>query len=158
MASGGPQNGWQDLERDLPLGFWALPSTFYKWVVWFGRSFYEKSRRPRNKNKKQKEKNVVYSGRTLVPKKTICGFCWQGWIRLEGFLKTYSMQRILVNMGPIKTQCLSLEITLWICWAGLLADCRWVHLVTEYPSKVVNRTVRSAVGCEADTADSTAQG
>ena len=28
MAARGPQNGRRGLERGLPIGFWALPSTF----------------------------------------------------------------------------------------------------------------------------------
>ena len=54
MAYRGPQNGRRGLERDLPLGFGVLQSTFSKKVFWSERSFYEKSRQQEKNKRKEK--------------------------------------------------------------------------------------------------------
>ena len=47
MATRGPQNGRRGLESGLPLGFWAVPSTFAKEVFEFDYSFYENLKNPK---------------------------------------------------------------------------------------------------------------
>ena len=55
MATRGPQNVQQGLERGVPLGFWA---TFTKFVFWSEHSFYEKVCDGEVNEKSGKETNI----------------------------------------------------------------------------------------------------
>ena len=64
------QNGHWGLERGVPLGFWALLSTFAKYVFRSKRSFFEKSRLRRKERGKKEKKRMSFLVATNVVAKS----------------------------------------------------------------------------------------